>query len=623
MALADKKITKYKDNVDVSVSELPDCPSAEGYSAETLKKIFYGRTNEEIRNAINGIIDELTSEGAAGQILCEDGKSIQEKLKEGLSSADRVQLSSALEHIQKKDNPHEVTAMQIKMSDGMSVEDKISQQLYDIGVLDDKISELREIHATDISAAGITLDKLKSEVEDGFHDIATYNAATDEIFFDIDENGVISLKPAYRGKGKAELPYSVSDTGAGNDGSGIEKLPERIVIPESINGVAVTGYQPGMFYYNYQVKEIVFADGVKTIPDSFCAEAHQLTSIKNTEHIEHIGAFAFSPTRIKKAMFPSLKTCGTKAFFICSYLTVADIGQIEIIPTYMLCQCLSLVSVYGGENVTTVSDNAFRFTSSLVNAPFLSNGKITSFGKNAFRMSRLQFDWDSLGLTFSSTNYETPIVANESDYWSAFEDPASTYYKAYTPCRNPSVEMFATRNPEWTAKTYLNTTDNHGVAIPYQKCCNIMCIAFIYSCFEGVEFNSPVQFAEEVIAKHTSLNTLDPRSQTAIKTIVEAMGYNDEAHEMYVNDSGVDTGNIFTSEDLKRIYDTLKNGGYVLLNRGGHSIVLYGVNDKGEVLVADSDTSNYMLKEYDMLTYTMPLQHMTSNNNDYHLITKK
>ena len=446
---------------------------------------------------------------------------------------------------------------------------------------------------------------------------------TNEIFFDINSSGVISLKTAYRGKGKADLPYSVSDTGAGNNGSGIDKLPERIVIPERINGIAVTGYQPGMFYYNYQVKEIIFADGVKAIPDSFCADAHNLTSIKNTEHIEHIGSTAFSPTRIKKAMFPNLKTCEDKAFFICSYLTVADIGKIVNIPAQMFCQCLSLVSVYGGENVTTVGNLAFLYTMSLTNAPFLNNGKITSFGSRAFWQTRLQFDWDSLGLNFTAANLETPVVDNESDYWSVFENPASEYYKAYTPCRNPSGKMFATRNPEWISKVYLNT------GIVYQKCCNLMCIAFIYAAFEGVELTSPVQFAEEVIAKHTELKTLDPQKQNAIKTIIEELGYIDDFHEMYIDDSGTDTGNRITSEDLKRIYDTLKNGGYVILAKGtssktdgGHSVVLYGVNDKGEVLVADSDTSNYMLKEYNTLTYTIPLQNICSDKNDYHLITK-
>ena len=153
MALSDKKITNYKDGVNVET--LPDYPSAEGYSADTLKKIFYGRTNDEIKNAINGIIDELLSNTAAGQILCEDGKSIEEKLKEGLSVTDKNRLTVAFEHTYNKNNPHEVKASQVETNNGLSVEEKLSQNNRDIAGVDDRVKILEETSEPELYAEGM------------------------------------------------------------------------------------------------------------------------------------------------------------------------------------------------------------------------------------------------------------------------------------------------------------------------------------------------------------------------------------------------------------------------------------------------------------------------------------
>ena len=64
MSLLDNKIVSYTDNI----KELPDRPSDEGISAEALKAIFDGRTDNEVKGSINNIIDELTAPEAAAQI---------------------------------------------------------------------------------------------------------------------------------------------------------------------------------------------------------------------------------------------------------------------------------------------------------------------------------------------------------------------------------------------------------------------------------------------------------------------------------------------------------------------------------------------------------------------------
>lgn len=57
MSLENHKITTYED----SVSSLPDYPSDAGYTAAMLKAVFDGRTDKEIKQKFNALIDELIS----------------------------------------------------------------------------------------------------------------------------------------------------------------------------------------------------------------------------------------------------------------------------------------------------------------------------------------------------------------------------------------------------------------------------------------------------------------------------------------------------------------------------------------------------------------------------------
>ncbi len=169
MKLEEIKISEYADNI----KDLPNYPSDGGITAEQLKEIFDGRGDKEIKTAINGIIDELTSNTAAGQIKAADGKSVEEKFSEhayniselsygisevrqmqsednqrlsgcienkvskeegkGLSSndftdEDKNTVAGAREHIASKNNPHNVTAEQIECSDGKTVEEALSEK---------------------------------------------------------------------------------------------------------------------------------------------------------------------------------------------------------------------------------------------------------------------------------------------------------------------------------------------------------------------------------------------------------------------------------------------------------------------------------------------------------------
>lgn len=62
--LTDYKITTYQKNI----VDLADTPNDSGLSPEQLKAMFDGRTDNEVKNAINGIVDTLgsTTDGASG-----------------------------------------------------------------------------------------------------------------------------------------------------------------------------------------------------------------------------------------------------------------------------------------------------------------------------------------------------------------------------------------------------------------------------------------------------------------------------------------------------------------------------------------------------------------------------
>ena len=82
MALNEKKITSYTDNVKT----LSDYPSDDGITAAQLKAIFDGRTDKEVKSAINGIIDELTATTGAAQLGTADGGSVQTALDSKVSA---------------------------------------------------------------------------------------------------------------------------------------------------------------------------------------------------------------------------------------------------------------------------------------------------------------------------------------------------------------------------------------------------------------------------------------------------------------------------------------------------------------------------------------------------------
>lgn len=394
---------------------------------------------------------------------------------------------------------------------------------------------------------------------------------SDEKYFDIDYDGVVSLKPEYRGHpAKNTYPYAISDNGVGVDGSKIDELPEKIVVPDVIAGTAVSGFQPGVLHANERIREITIPDAVEELPNYFCREAYNLSAVFGTEGITKVSGSSFAYTRVKKLLFPNLKEMAAGAFGGCSYLYAIDIGDnITEIPAMAFRQCCNLSKVKGGAKVTKIGDQAFDYTYNLKNLPLLS-GSITSIGDYAFLWSRVQFDWSTLkNCTFGTQ--ATPVRDNTTDYWSSVTPK---------PCKNPIGTVMSQINPVWANLIFGDSN------ITYANCCAVFSIMHIHSALSGKTYVHPDEFAEELRSIDPSLLTADkhPSNFDNVAPMLNALGYNTTVYK-----------DVITQSSYKDLCDALLRGAYIyqvvstnVSVNAGHVVVLYGINDIGEMMFVDS-----------------------------------
>lgn len=431
-------------------------------------------------------------------------------------------------------------------------------------------------------------------------------------YFDITQSGVVSLKPEYRGVGEKNYPASIGDGTEAN-------LPEKLVIPDAVDGIKVKALSPGMFCRNTRLNEVVLPNTISEIPAYCFAYATNLRAIHNTEHITSIGDRGVSTTRIKRISFPNLTRIEQRGLGYNGYLEVADIGNnIVTIPDKVFSHCSRLREVNGGLNVKSIGQRAFLYTRKLKDLPLLAN--VTFIGDYAFFGSRIS---TSLKAGGEISDKAFPTVDNVTDFWSGVQ---------FSACQNRIITKLSQEAPAWK-DTPVITGDTRTT---YYKGCSVFTIMHIVSAITGKYYSSPEQFVAEVKADpvlskyYSSFENWTGKFDNAAAMLAD-MGYKTEVH-------GLADGDDLTVADYKALVDAVKNGAYVYSQIGitgnweagnfdnGHTVVIYGINELGEVCVLDSAITQEPYREtgfepdVDVYTYTMPYQNLVGPSSNFVIV---
>lgn len=428
-------------------------------------------------------------------------------------------------------------------------------------------------------------------------------AATDEKYFYITEDGVIRLKPEYRGASEStKMVDSVSDRGRGLDGSKLRDLPEEIVIPETVNGIAVTGYADGMFYRNTRPKKITLLSSVTVLPYGFCSYCLNLCQVEGTQGITSLGRMALAYTAITEANFPSVAELDAQGgqFQNCANLLTANLGNtISQIPAKCFASCEKLTTLEGCGNVTALGDMALCFSKNLRELPFRDN--LTDIGRDALFLSRA--DWGA-----SEGFISSDIVPEYSD----------------GACSIRMRSTFEQHDPRWANKYIVNSGE---VKRKYTSGCMYVSAAVVYSAFEKLDMYSPEEFVEEMHEKDAGLSAMDVASvepSVGLTRLVTAMGYGFELYEEVA------------AASIQEVYTALKKGDLVIariagdnnretdgtLNSTNHIVVFYGINENGEIMVVDSSAASSSIGIYEASVYTMPV-HNLCRPGDFFMVVHK
>lgn len=420
-----------------------------------------------------------------------------------------------------------------------------------------------------------------------------YNPDVHARYFTITDDGVVSLKPEYRGANdRADCPDAISDNGSGVAGSMNAYLPKHLIIPEIVDGVAVSSLAKGIFRKNLAVVNVTLPNYITVLPDRCFDGCNKLKNLYGTENIKTIGHCAFQSTSCVRLKFPNLEqfasTSGgscTSIFQKCGRLVYIDIGNVTALPDKTFNECAKLNAVRSKNSLSSVGANGFSLTATLKQA---NVSGLTNIGKAAFLCSGMDYDWGSLqNCTFGVD--ATVKQSNPTDFWSACN---------FTPCENPLPTFLSQNDARWTNRQ-IGTS-----GVKYSAGCLWFCYMHSYCGLHNLALSSVEEF--ENIAGADLMGIFDT-SINAEEPILTGLGLS------------VESNGTFNQSTLQRLYDALAAGGYAIIDlRGkstslGHAVIAYGINEKGELLLADS-IARGKDDESEPTKYSLPFQKITAQN---------
>lgn len=488
---------------------------------------------------------------------------------------------------------------------------------FDVTITDDFADKVDKIDGKGLSTNDYTnADKQAVERILSGEINASYivDIGVEDKYFDIDIDGMVCLKPAYRGalpEKRSAYTYAISDAGIGVVGTKNSELPERVVIPDMVKGLPVKSMAVGMFCNNMVVKEIVLPAAVTAIPDAWCRESC-VEKVLNTQNITSIGGFGFQKSRLLYANFPNLQTIlGKAAFYICSNLRFANIGNVTAIPSRCFAQCGSLTEVKSNQAVTSIGDHAFATTESLRKVSFLPpTDKMQSVGERAFFSTGLNFtnaQWNSFSDNFGTE--ATPAQIHQ-DIWSEC---------AVTPHLNGLPTALGQTDPRWKDLPIYTGTNNYGeTQKTYYYGCVFFAIITAYCGLHNLSFDTVQNLAAYLDDHHSGWRPLFSSNVEHIAPFITHLGMTCEQLP-FPDASSTDTLAQKTAK-LQHLYDQISSGKYITFTvRGGesmydgHAVVAFGLTEDKRFVISNS-AGTLTPNMYGSTQYALPYQNLCIRN---------
>lgn len=488
---------------------------------------------------------------------------------------------------------------QVQTSDGVLIEDKIQTDLDTYATM--PIHSLEE-RVDDIEDNAIYMDTTTSEIiPNVVVPGGTYNPDCHAQYFQITEDGVLSLKPEYRGAATrkdpdpdANVEYvdSISDNGIGIAGSRNAELPKHLVIPEIVDGIVVNSLADGMLCNNTVFEYITLPRTITEISRSCFYGSYFIKEIYNTENITTLRHSALSHIPfLLRANFPNLTLLEESSIQGCANLVYANIGHVTEVSEFCFGANLNMQRVKNAGKITHIGPTAFFECAKIKHFENLSN--ITNVDDTGFWACGLPYEQQSLLLDRNlGTNAIAPQV-NSNDFWSAC---------TYTPCENPLPTYLAQNNPLWKDRPV-------GKELVYGRACMLFDVIHMYCGLKLLHNNEKIVLSN-IDDLENLVNSIDPtiltnytNAYTHQETVAEKMGLK------------VDCYASFNQNTLQTLYDSLAAGKYASVtisdgkngNLGGHVSVIYGVTNTGELMFCNP-TSRYYHDWSKPCTYSMPFQ---------------
>ena len=159
----------------------------------------------------------------------------------------------------------------------------------------------------------------------------------------------------------------------------------EVIIPESIDGVAVTSIGDRAFNYCQSLTSITIPNGVTSIGAYAFCNCQSLTSITIPNGVTSIGTcvFYYCQSLTSITIPDSVTSIGDGAFNYCQSLTSITIpDSVTTIGANAFNSCRSLTSITIPDSVTTIGSSAFAGCTNLTSITIPNS--VTTIGANAF-----------------------------------------------------------------------------------------------------------------------------------------------------------------------------------------------------------------------------------------------